>query len=258
MVDVTRTQGYDGWAPEASPLSRAPTPDDVEHAIRRTVRRYASAPLPDRVYVGMKLRRDPLLGWLAGMTTSFGRVVDFGCGRGQLGLALIELGLARSVVGFDFDERKVELARQASRGDARFETGDVSVTPVAAADTLLLIDVLYYLSRADQAALLERAASAVEKSGRLLIRVLDARRARWFWLTRLAEAATTAVGYNRARTLHYRPIGEAVRTLEACGLRVERFETSQGTPFCHVLLAASHVLHPGCGGSDELFPHRRR
>lgn len=247
MVDVTRAEGCGGWAPEAS---HAPAADDVEQAIRRTVRRYASAPLPDRVYVGMKLRCDPLLRWLAGMTTSFGRVVDLGSGRGQLGLALMELGLARSVVGVDFDERKIELAMRASRGDALFEAGNVTVAPIAVADTLLLIDVLHYLSRADQAALLERAASAVAGSGRLLIRVLDARRARWFWLTRLAEVATTAVGYNRARTLHYWPISEVVRMLESHGLGVERFETSQGTPFCHVLLVASHVLHPEAGGSS--------
>jgi uncharacterized protein (DUF2062 family)/trans-aconitate methyltransferase len=222
-------------------LTRAPAPDRVEQAIRRTVRRFASAPLPDRVYVGMKLRRDPLLRRLVALATPFGRVVDVGCGRGQLGLALMELGLARSVVGFDFDERKVELARHASRGDGLFATGDVTIAQIAAAETVLLIDLLNYLSRTDQEALLERAVSAVERPGRLLIRVLDARRARWFWLTRLAEAATTAIGYNRARTLHYWPVSEIVRMLASHGLRVERFETSEGTPFCHVLLLASHA-----------------
>jgi uncharacterized protein (DUF2062 family)/trans-aconitate methyltransferase len=219
--------------------SRAP--DHVEQAIRRTVRRYASAPRGDRVYVGMKLRRDPLLRRLVGLTTSLGRVVDVGCGRGQLGLVLMELGLARSVVGFDFDERKVELAQEASRGDALFEGGDVTVAPITAADTLLLIDVLHYLSREDQDALLKRAASALEKSGRLPIRVVDARRGSRFWLTRLAEAVTTAVGYNRACTRHYRSASELVRSLESHGLRVERFETSEGTPFCHVLLLASYA-----------------
>lgn len=222
-------------------LTRPRVPDDVEQAIRRTVRRYASAPLADRVYVRMKLRRDPLLRTLAGFATVFGSVIDLGCGRGQLGLVLMELGLARSLVGVDFDARKIELARGASRSEAWFETGDVTAAPIAAADTLLLIDVLYYLSRTDQDLLLARAVSAIGQSGTLLIRVVDARGGPRFRLTRLTEAVTTAVGYNRARTLHYRPVSELVRTLESHGLRVERFETSEGTPFCHVLLRASRA-----------------
>ena len=52
-----------------------------------------------RGYVAGKLRRDPVHRDVLGLATgeAFGEVIDIGCGRGQLALALLEAGLARSV-----------------------------------------------------------------------------------------------------------------------------------------------------------------
>ena len=46
----------------------------------------------------------------------FGDVVDIGCGRGQLGVALLEAGLAQSVAALDRHAGHVQQARRAATG----------------------------------------------------------------------------------------------------------------------------------------------
>jgi predicted RNA methylase len=81
------------------------------------VARYASAATEARWYVATKLVTDPALDAITGLSGPFGCVVDLGCGFGQIGLALLELGRATSCLGIDSDEKRVWVARQAG-GDA--------------------------------------------------------------------------------------------------------------------------------------------
>src|SRR5882724_8872013 len=67
----------------------------LEAAMLRTIERYRSAPIADRMYVAAKLRSDPVTRMLAGFVDDFGTVLDVGAGRGQFGLLLLELGCAR-------------------------------------------------------------------------------------------------------------------------------------------------------------------
>lgn len=64
-------------------------------AILRTCLRYKFAPTADRNYVAIKLRFDPIVPVICDMTAHLGDVVNVGCGRGQLGLVLYELGRIR-------------------------------------------------------------------------------------------------------------------------------------------------------------------
>src|SRR5262249_37797674 len=126
-------------------------------------------------YVAAKLSRDPVhreILTLAG-AESFGDVVDIGCGRGQLGVALLEAGLARSVVGLDCHDGHLRQARAAATGLAfTAMTRDLArCQEVPTAATVLLIDVLYQLEPAVQAALLRAALRAARE--RIIIRAPD-------------------------------------------------------------------------------------
>jgi 2-polyprenyl-3-methyl-5-hydroxy-6-metoxy-1,4-benzoquinol methylase len=165
-------------------------------------------------------------------------VLDVGCGRGQFGILLHELGRAQRVTGFDWDERKIAAARAASPQAAAFAVGDARAAELPRSDTILALDVLHYLTIAEQSALLARLAASVAPGGQLLIRDVDERGTSRSRLTRWFERVATRIGYNRAASLHFRTADELVAELSAHGLTcsVER-ERATG-PLANVLIIA--------------------
>ena len=211
----------------------------LEAAMLRTIERYRHAPIGDRFYVAAKLRSDPVTRLLAALPGDFGRVLDAGAGRGQFGLLLSELGRCQTLVGFDGDRRKVELFRVAARDSAQVLACDLLELPTVEADTVLLIDVLHYLPRAEQDELLARAAARVPH-GRILIRELDAVAGARNALTRVGEWMAKITRYNRGRAARwYRPASELVVELTAHGFSCQVLGASAGTPFGNVLIVAT-------------------
>jgi len=208
----------------------------LEAAIERTRTRYAAAGSADRYYVAGKLAFDPVVK-LVGSLATLGRVLDLGCGRGQLSLFLLELGHATSVCGVDSDARKIAVARRAGP-EAEFLACDLARAELPPADTILLMDVLHYLPIAEQDALLQAAAAALLPGGRLLVRELDADPSARTRLTRLFEWCARKIGLNRGRATAYRPARAIVDLLERTGLRCSVQGASERTPFANVLIVA--------------------
>jgi uncharacterized protein (DUF2062 family) len=220
-------------------LARRRVPDSVlQSALVRTRARYARAAAGDHHYVSAKLRFDPVLRSLRALGP-LGRVIDAGAGRGQLGLALLDLGQLTALSGFDFDERKVAVANAAAQGDARFEVGDLRSAPFGRADTILLIDVLHYLRTDEQDALLARARAALGPGGRLVLREIDGKRALASWFSRWLERTLSRFGYNRAaRPLEFRSAAEIIARLRALGFDCVDRDAAEGTPFDNRLFVA--------------------
>jgi uncharacterized protein (DUF2062 family) len=146
---------------------------DFAEARRRTLARYAATPRSARSYVGIKMRTDPSLAAIVSLDGNFGRVVDAGCGYLQLGLCLLELGRATSLVGYDADAERVAVGRTAAGPDASIEQADIGAVPFPVADTVLFVDSLHYLPLAVQDAALARAAGAIADGGRVVVREVD-------------------------------------------------------------------------------------
>jgi hypothetical protein len=141
-------------------------------------------------------------------------------------------------LGFDADERKLGFAAAAAHGDAHFTHADLARAADFDADTVLLLDVLHYLTLAEQSELLARL-SAAKQVSRLLIRELDAVKGRASAWTRLAEWVATRTRYNRAtRPLSYRSAAELGAELTALGWQCDTRSASRGTPFGNVLTIA--------------------
>jgi uncharacterized protein (DUF2062 family)/SAM-dependent methyltransferase len=212
--------------------------DHVDAAIARTIERYRGAPPGDRYYVAGKLRHDPIVRLIAELGVPLGNTLDAGAGRGQLGLCLVELGLVQALTGFDADERKVNVARAAARGEARFEVGDLDTFSIPTCDTILLVDVLHYLQSEAQDALLSRAARALAPGGRLVLRDVDGAGPKSA-LTRALERLATASGWHLKKSaLCFRPVEAWTSVLEREGLSFTIRGASQGTPFSNVLVVA--------------------
>lgn len=216
--------------------------------LERVAERYARGRKGTRIYVRSKMTHDPVFAAVLRLGAEepggFGAVADVGCGRGQLSIALLESGAATSVSGVDWDDDKVAEAARAAEGlPADFAAADLRDAPIAPCDTAMLVDVLHYFSDAEQDALLARVADAARR--RVILRDLDPDRGWRSAVTRVQEAITTAVRFNRGARVRVRPIPAITRVLEARGFRAEVTPCWQGTPFANVLvLARRHGSEP--------------
>lgn len=224
-------------------------------ATERVAGRYA--PVPERStaaqrsrfhYVRIKMLGDPVAQLIAGQAErlgGLGEVVDVGSGRGQLALALLELAVCEQVHGIDWDESKVDSAREAAEVApalaATFEQADVREAALPRADTVMLIDVLHYLDVAEQDALLTRAAQAVREGGTLLLREADTERGWRSWATLIEERLFTWLRFNRGARVRFRPAGELTALLEREGLSCQVVPAWGKTPFSNVLVVASRA-----------------
>lgn len=201
--------------------------------------RYAGASRFARGFVSGKLRHDPATLALLRLAARrpFGAVLDLGCGRGQLGLALLAAGLAESLAGLDRDRAKLEEAERAAAGlPARFAEADLTAAAdLPACDTLLMVDVLYQLPEAAQRPLLAAAARAARR--RVAVRAFDPglgwRSAAGFAMEFLGRAARG--DRNSIRPL---PLDAVAAPLEAAGFAVSVTPCWGNTPLPNVLLVA--------------------
>jgi uncharacterized protein (DUF2062 family)/SAM-dependent methyltransferase len=226
-----------GIAARARAKKKQVTP--FEAAVVRVAERYARGRRAAYHYVRGKLASDPVAAQIIALG-ALGEAVDVGCGRGQLAVLLLEAGNAKRVTGFDWDGTKVNDAREAAAGlAAEFEAGDMREVVIPPCDTVLFVDVLHYLTDAEQDAVLARAADAAR--ARVVVRELDPDRGWRSAVTRGQERLTTSLGYNRGARVNVRSVENLAAPLRARGFEV-RVEPCWGaTPFANVMLVAERI-----------------
>ena len=207
-------------------------------ALRRTALRYRACDRFTRHYVASKLRMDPVHAAILTLAAAapFGSVLDCGSGRGQLGVALLEAGFASSVLALDRDDRALaQLGRAAAGLPLRTRGTDLATaTPGDAADTVLLIDVLYQLDTEPQLALLRRAAGLARRT--VVIRASDPARGWRSALSRVLERAGRGWWPTFGARHNALPPSLLASTLAQCGYHVRVTPCAKGTPLAGVLI----------------------
>ncbi|QQP93287.1 class I SAM-dependent methyltransferase (plasmid) [Skermanella sp. TT6] len=203
-----------------------------------------------------KLGGDPVFRFLlrTPVLPSAGRLLDLGCGQGVL-MALLRSAAARHAEGTwpadwpppprNLDLRGVELGArrartaQAALGDgAAVVHGDIREVPLPRSTAIVILDVLLYLGRDDQARVLARCAEALEPGGVLVLREADAGAGIRFGVTRWAERVACWSRGQWRQPLVYRPAPEWAALLEGLGFTVAMTPMSSGTPFGNMLFVA--------------------
>lgn len=189
-------------------------------------------------FVRGKIAGDPVMAALLARAP-FGHLLDLGCGRGQLAVALLLAGAAARVTGLDIDAGKIAQAREAAADlPARFAAADLAAAPIPPADTVLIIDVLLQMPPAAQDGLLARILAAGPR--RVLIRAFDPaagwRAAFGFTMERVRRLLGGDLG--RAGALAPRPLSALSAPFAAAGWRVTVTPCWSGTPLPNVLLDA--------------------
>jgi len=208
-----------------------------------------------------KLRWDPVFGHLIarGLIAPRTRVLDIGCGQGLLASLLAAAAQAARqggwpsdwaaapvevrVSGIELRERDVARARDALGDGIDIVCADMRTAEFAAVDTVVILDVLHYVSIAEQDAVLARVRAALPTGGRLVMRIGDAAvRPRFLasaWVDRLVNLSR-GQGFGR---FVGRPLAAWRARLAELGFAVTSEPMHAGTPFANVLLVAT-VEHP--------------
>lgn len=219
-------------------------------------RRYLDGGILHWEFARGKLRHDPLyLGLLkADVLPRAGRLLDLGCGRGIL-LALLESARklhakgewqsdwppppsGLRLTGIDVSSATVTTARGALGGHADIRVEDLCAYAPPHCEAVTLLDVLHYVQRSQQEALIARVNAALRPDGLLVIREPDAGAGARFAMTRLAERLCALCRRHWRQRFYYRGVVEWTSLLESHGFAVKTRPMSAGTPFANVLIEA--------------------
>jgi uncharacterized protein (DUF2062 family)/trans-aconitate methyltransferase len=224
---------------------------------------YLECGMLDWEFVRGKLRHDPLYFNLLrrGFLPPAGRLLDLGCGRGilfslltaarrQIEAGQYPQGWAPPPPGLTFHgiegrPKVAAAAREALGEGAVIETGDLLAARLPPADAVLLLDVLHYMTAADQRDLLAKAVEALQPGGVLLIRDADAAGGWRFTATRMQERFSALLRRHWGQRFHFRSAGEWGELLKDLGLEVDVQPMGMGTPYANVLLAGRKGIKEG-------------
>ena len=206
-----------------------------------------------------KLGGDPIFKHLLrrGLIAPRARVLDIGCGQGLLASLLRAAGTASNqgrwpadwatapvdthVTGIERMRSDVERGRAALGDAATFVCADLREADFPAADAVVILDALHYVSAAQQDRVLARARGALADGGSLLLRVADAGSRRGFALSLWVDRAVILVRGGGFLPLASRPLALWVERLQGLGFEVDSEPMNGRLPFANVLLVARVV-----------------
>ena len=154
-----------------------------------------------RSYVRWKVRSDPAY---AAVREALGMreqsLVDLGCGIGLLAFYLRESGYEAHIIGIDFDERKIEVARKAATRYRKidFIVGDAR-SPLPDRHAVVILDILHYFDPKSQQEILRNAAHA----DRVIIRQPVRDRSFRYRLTATVDGLARRFRWMKAEELNY-------------------------------------------------------
>jgi SAM-dependent methyltransferase len=206
-----------------------------------------------------KLGGDPVFSSLLeqGTFNQSARVLDLGCGRGLLaawflaaeklaatGLWQPDISVPTGITfaGVDLNARACEIGNRALQPlygkRLSLTSGDMCLAELHGYDAITLLDVLHYVSFAEQDMLLDQIRAALQPGGLLVMRVGNAHGGWRFRFSQWVDIAVAHIHGHRIRSLYCRSHSEWVKALESRGFVLNAQPMSEGTLFANVLLIA--------------------
>ena len=178
-----------------------------------------------QLYVGWKIRLDPIYQRIDPLVPAEGTVLDLGCGYGLMSFILAGKSAGRRVIGVDRDGRKIEVARRAAERTAnvRFVLHDLRTWQPVPADCVLLVDVLHYWRPEGQEGIIASACRCLGAGGTVILRE-GCRSDSWgHRMVHWGEVFTTWTAQNRRGDgLYFQPEGFYTDVFSRHGMRVTR------------------------------------
>ena len=160
-------------------------------------------------YVRVKTRLEDSYSAYNEVIPENGTITDIGCGMGQMALMLSMFRPGRKIVGIDYDESKIEVARNCwmkhNLPNLDFLPADALSCDFPESDAFIISDMLHYLPEDKQFELLEKCRSNLRPGGMILVREGNSSDEKGQRMTALSEVMSTLVfNFNKtAGDLHF-------------------------------------------------------
>jgi 2-polyprenyl-3-methyl-5-hydroxy-6-metoxy-1,4-benzoquinol methylase len=219
---------------------------------KRVLALFDDLPRRDRLHVRGRWKSCPVAAVEAEVPVA-GNILEVGCGHGLVSAYLALASPDRDVTGIDIDERKLALAQRVADGVGRdrlrFEHTPDGAVPAGPWDGIVIVDVLYLLSRERQASVLADCVKNLAPNGLLIVKETDTR-PRWkYRLAMLQEVLATRVfRITKGDDLTFTPLGELAAEVATHGFVVRMRRVDKGYLHPHALFVARPEDWPGGQG----------
>ncbi len=144
---------------------------------KRIMNRYKNADAFPRMFARFKLRMDPMFSELPGFfdSTRPPRIVlDIGCGYGVPACWILESFPDARIIGIDPDQERTRVAAYVMGKQGKIRPGHAPDLPQIPepADTVLLLDIIHFLTDPELELSLKRIYENMENKGRLIVRAV--------------------------------------------------------------------------------------
>ena len=146
-------------------------------------------------YLKVKIRLEKDYQIFNELVPKSGVIVDAGCGYGFLSHILSFLSKERKIVGIDYDEDKIEVAKNVyfKKPTVSFIAKDLTNYNLQAADCIIVSDVLHYMNPADRSEFLKNCMISLNPGGSIIIRDADQSMAKRHKGSKLTEIFSTQI-----------------------------------------------------------------
>lgn len=242
-VSVTQVLPFDSRSYETIKDVRKAMKSVIVEAHERLCREYDSPRNPyfRKVLVSSYLYKGPVTEWYVKVKTSLeddyayfdsmlprtGQITDIGCGMGQLDIMLSLLHPSRTVLGLDYDEEKIAVARNCwpvrNLSGLSFVNADAQSAELPESDAFVISDMLHYIDSEAQERLIRGCVSRLKDGGLILLRDSDTGNVKGQKMTALSEVMSTKVmGFNKTSgDLHFISEAQISGIAESLGLSLE-------------------------------------
>jgi len=152
-------------------------------------------------YLRIKMRLEKDYTVFDNILPTEGKIIDLGCGYGFMSQALAFSEPDRNILGIDYDNDKIEVAKNcpAIPENLKYEWGDVIDFSGFPANAFIISDVLHYLKTPEQELVLSNLSKNLLPNGMIVIRDGDASLQKRHRGSVLTEIFSTKSGFNKTR-----------------------------------------------------------
>ncbi len=146
-------------------------------------------------YMKVKLRLERNYQLFHDLVPKEGIIIDAGCGYGFMDYMLAYLAPQRKIIGFDYDEEKIEVAENGFDKpiNLRFANASLHEFKATPANCIIFSDVLHYLEEHERIHVFTNFASKILPGGIIIVRDGDNHPGKKHAVTRLTEFLSTRV-----------------------------------------------------------------
>ncbi|MBA3704675.1 MAG: 1-acyl-sn-glycerol-3-phosphate acyltransferase, partial [Bacteroidetes bacterium] len=183
-------------------------------------------------YMRIKIKLEDNYRLFESLLPKKGIITDIGCGYGFLPYMLSFMSNERIIIGTDYDEEKIALARHCFSKNEKisFYSADATQSELPKSDAFILSDILHYLPKAEQEKLLVKCIDTLNPNGMILIRDADKNLVKRHMGTRYTEFFSTKFGFNKTKNeLEFVSSDFIIEAVKKYNMKIEKIDNTKLT-----------------------------